>query len=61
MFKSSRMHFIHIDFNSLLPNLEEMLCLARKTNAFVTGISETKHDGIVLSNEVSIQGYDLLS
>ena len=54
------MHFIHLNIISPLPNIEEIHHLVELANAFVIDISESKLDGSVLSNEVLIEGSDLI-
>ena len=53
-------HFIHIYINSLLPKIDELKCVANKTKAAITGITESKLDHTVLDLEVNFPGYDIL-
>ena len=57
----SRMHFIHLNFNSLLAKNEEMWHLVDLTNTSVIGISETKPDDSVLNSEIVIESFGLIS
>ena len=54
------MHFFHININSLLPKIDELKCIANKTNAAIIGITEPKLDHTVPDLEVSLSGYDIL-
>ena len=56
----SRMHFIHLNFNSLLAKKEEMWHLVDFANTSVIGISETKPDGSVLNSEIVIDSFGLI-
>ena len=44
IFKHRRLHFLHLNINSLLPKIDELRHIARLTNAAVIGISESKID-----------------
>ena len=50
MFKSRRMHFIHLNVYSVLLNIKETLHLAELTKASLIGISEMKIDESVLNS-----------
>ena len=54
------MHFIHININSLLPKIDEGRYIANIKNASIIGISETKLDETIWSNELEVDGYDLV-
>ena len=47
VFTRKGFHFIHLNINSLLPNIDELRYIAKNSNAAVIGISETKLDNIV--------------
>ena len=57
IFQNWGMHFIHLNKNSLLPKIDEIHYIVKLTNATVIGLSETKHDNIILSSELKIEGY----
>jgi len=59
-FKKRGLHFLHLNINSLLPKIDEIRFIAKKSNAAVIGITESKLDDSVLSSEISIDGYDVL-
>ena len=58
--KKKKMHFIHLNINSILPKIDELRYISKLTNAIVIGLSETKLDNTVLSGELEIKGYDLV-
>ena len=59
-FKNRGLHFLHVNANCLLRNIDEIRYIARCTNAAVIGITESKLDDSVLNNEINIPGYDVL-
>ena len=60
VFKKRGLHFIHLNINSLLPKIEELLYVAISINAPVIGIYESKLDASVLDPEISIDNYKIL-
>ena len=54
------MHFLHINVNSLLPKIEEIRFIAKKSKATVIGISETKLDETIFDTESYIEGYSIV-
>ena len=54
------MHFGHLNANSLLSKKEELRTLAFNTNISVLWITEAKLDNTVSSEEIKIEGYNLL-
>ena len=54
------LHFIHININSILPKIEELRHICNSTKISIIGISETKLDNSITSEEISITGYDIL-
>ena len=58
--KAEGLHFIHININSLLPKIEELLRFACLSNAAVIGISESKLDNSIFDSEIEIDGYNIL-
>ena len=53
VFTRKRVHFIHLNINSLLPKIGELPHIAKNSNAAVTGISETKSGNTVYDSEVA--------
>ena len=43
-----------------MPKIDEVCFIVKETNAPTTTISETELDLIILSNELEVDGYDLL-
>ena len=60
VFKTKRLHPIHLNINSLLPKIVELRYIANSSYAAVIGISESTHNGSVLQSEIQINNYDLL-
>ena len=60
IFQKRRMHFIHLNINSLLSKTDEISYIAKLTNATVIGLSETQLDNTLLSTELEIEGYDMV-
>ena len=56
-FNKRGLHLIHLNINSLLPKIDELWEVARKTRATVIGITESKLDGSVLDGEINIDAY----
>ena len=59
-FKTSGLHFIHLNINSVLSKIDQLRIIALKTNAAVIGLSESKLDETVSDEEILINGYKLL-
>ena len=59
-FQCKGLHFLHINVNSLLPNIDEVNLIANKSNATILGISETKLDNTIMDSELNIEGYYLI-
>ena len=55
-----RLHFLHININSLLPKINELKCIANKTKVAITGITESKPDHTVSNLKVNLPEYDIL-
>ena len=49
------MHFINLNINSLLSKIDEILNIAKLTNAAVIGLHKTKLENTVLSSEIEIE------
>ena len=60
VFKKRWMHFIHININILLSKIDKVRYIANVTSASIIWISETKLDETILSNELEVDGYDLV-
>ena len=58
--KKRGLHFIHLNVNSFLSKIEELLLIAKSTNAAVTGICECKLDASVIAQEANIDNYKIL-
>ena len=55
------LHFLHINISSsLLPKIDELKCIASKTNTAIIGITESKLDHTVPDLKVNLPGYDIL-
>ena len=54
------LHFLHININSLLLKKDETRCIANKTKAAITGITESKLDHTVPNSEVNFPGCNIL-
>ena len=59
-FSNRRLHLIHLNINSLLPKIDELRDMAKRTKAAVIGISESRVDGTVLDPEIYIDNYEIL-
>ena len=59
-FKKRGMHILHININSLLPKINELREIAKKTNATVIGVTESKLDDSINNSELHIVGYSIL-
>ena len=59
-FNKRGLHLIHLNINSVLPEIDELREIAKKTRATVVGLTETKLDATVLDVEVNIEGYELI-
>ena len=54
------LHVLHININSLLPNIDELKCIVNKTKIAIITTTESKLDHTVPDLEVSLPGYDIL-
>ena len=57
VFDKKGLHFLHINVNSLLPKIEEIRFIAKKSKVTMIGISETKLDGTIFDTEIYIEVY----
>ena len=60
IFQKRGMHFIRLNINSMLPNIDEIRYIAKLISATVIELSETKLENVVLSSELEVEGYDLV-
>ena len=60
VFNNSGLHFMHLNVNSLLNEIDELCYLASSSNVAVTGITETKLDNTVYHSEVTVDGYNIV-
>ena len=60
VFDKKGLHFLYINVNSLLLKIEEIRFIAKKSEATVIRISETKLDGVIFYIEVYIKGYSIV-
>ena len=58
--KKRGLHIIHLNINSLLPQIDEIRHIAKSSNLSVIGLSETKLDDSVFDVEINIEGYTLI-
>ena len=59
-FDKRGLDLIHLNFNSVLPKIDKLRKIAKKTRATVIGLTETKLDATVLDDEVNIDDYELI-
>ena len=59
-FSNSGLYQIHLNINSLLPKIDRLRNIAKRTKAAVIGISEPKFDSTVLDPEIYIENYEIL-
>ena len=62
-FSNRGLHLIHLNINSLLPKIDELRDIAKRTKATVIGISESKLDNtglIKLDSEIYIENHEIL-
>ena len=55
VFDKKGLHFLHINVYSLLPKIEEIRFIAKKSKATVIGITETKLDGTIFDAELYLE------
>ena len=58
-FSNRGLHLIHLNINSLLPKIDELRDIAKRTKAAVIGISESKLDSTVLDPEIYIENLEI--
>ena len=60
VFDKKGLQFLHINVNSLLPKIEEIRFIAKKSKATVIGITETKLDGTIFDAKIYIEGCSIV-
>ena len=60
IFKKKGLHILHLNNNALLPKIDETRFVAKQSNAFIIGISESKLDLSILNSGLGIDEYDLI-
>ena len=59
-FHKGGLHFLHINVNSLLSNIDELRDVVDHTKPAILGINESKLGSSVFDQEVNISGYSIL-
>ena len=59
-FTNRGLHLIHLNVSSLLPKMNELRDITKRTKAVVISILESKLDSTVLDSEVYIGNYEIL-
>ena len=57
--KKKGLHILHLNVNSVLPEMDEIRFTAKQSNASTIIIIESKLDSSILDSEVDIMGYDI--
>ena len=60
IFSKKDFYILHLNVNSLLPKIDEILIIAKQSNASIVGISESKLGSSILNSEVDIVSYDVI-
>ena len=60
VFDKKGLHFLHINVNSLLPKIQEIRFIVKKSKPIVIGITETKLDGTIFDTEIYMEGYSIV-
>ena len=58
-FSNRGLHLIHLNINSLLPKVDELRDIAKRTKAAVIGISGPKLDSNVFDPKIYIENYEI--
>ena len=58
VFNNKGLHFMHLNINGLLNEIDELCYIARSSNAAIIGITETKLGNAVYDSEVTVDGYN---
>ena len=59
-FTNRRLHLIRLNINSVLPKIDELRDIAKRTKAAMICITESKLDSTVLDPEIYIENYEIL-
>ena len=59
-FSNRGLHLIHLNINSLLPKIDKLRDIVKRTKATMIGISESKLYSTVLDPEIYIDNYEIL-
>ena len=59
-FSNRGLHLIHLNITSLVPKIDELKDMAKRTKAAVIGISESNLDNTVLDPETYIENYEII-
>ena len=60
IFKIKGLHLLHLNVNSFLPKIDELRYIAKRSNATVMGITESKLEKCILDSEIEIDNYQIL-
>lgn len=60
LFKKRGLHYLHLNTKSLLPKIDELRLIARKTNATCICISGTWVDDFIYDTEICIENYNII-
>ena len=60
MFQNKGLHFGHVNINSILSKIEQLISLLTNSNISVLRITETQLDNTANNAEVKIDGYNLI-
>ena len=60
-FRKKSLHILQLNVNSLLPEIDDISYIAKQSNASIIEISESKLDSSILSNQLDIENYNLIS
>ena len=59
-FSNRGLHLIHLNITSLVPKIDELKDMAKRTKAAVIGISESNLDNTVLDPETYFENYEII-
>ena len=60
VFQNKGLHFGHVNINSILSKIEQLISLLTNSNISVLWITETQLDNTANNAEVKIDGYNLI-
>ena len=55
IFKQKDLHIFHLNNNRLLPKTDEILFIAKQSNASIIGINESKQESFISSSEQDLK------